>query len=532
MTELAAQHRSMVGRATIGDQLRRHAQHEPNKPAVIFYLAGGAREVYTYGSLNARVNRFAQSLQALGVGRGDVVGVMSRNSPDYITAWYACLKLGAMLTGLNFTFKEREISYQVNHSEAKVLIIEDIFAGRFDGVQEKLPSVTAYILSDPAGGGELPSGWLRFSDLVSEETTAVEPESDVTEYDVAMLQYTSGTEAFPKGVMIPHRNYLISTAPAWMSALGIKPDDVWLFLMPFFTIAGLGSMTTLTLVGATIILVQQIDAASALKMIADEGVTIMAQTPTFFLAMTQVPGFYDTDVSCLERCITYGGTVPKLMIDEWRKASPEIVWGTYWGQSELSQLGSVGWFATLDDVPDGDPTWIGKPVPQLEIRVVDPIGNDAEIGELICRSPSVMLGYYKDPERTAKTIRDGWLYTGDMVRVDGDGNLFFYDRVKDMIKTGGMNVSSQEVERVLYQHPAVYQTAVVGLPDPKWSEAVTAFVVPKPDHAGIQSEEIIAYCKEQLAGFKVPKAIYIVEALPIDTQGKLLKRELRRMYSQ
>lgn len=532
MTPLPSHHQSMVGRATIGDQLRRHAQHEPKKAAVIFYYADGTRELHTYGSLNQRVNRLALALQAQGVGRGDVVAMMSRNSPDYVTAWYASLKLGAMLTGINFTFKEKEITYQVNHAEPKVLIIEDIFVDRITGISQNLPSVQAFVMSNPTGAGSAPDGWHLFSDLVADGQPDHEPESDVTEWDVAMLQYTSGTEAFPKGVMIPHRNYLISTAPAWMAGLGIKPSDIWLFLMPFFTIAGLGSMTTLTLVGATLILVQALDAKSALHMIADERVTLMAQTPTFFLAMTQVDGFYEADVSCLERCITYGGTVPQAMIDAWQKASPGIVWGTYWGQSELSQLGSIGWFGTLDDVPDKDPTWIGKPVPQLEIRVIDPMGNDAEVGELICRSPSVMLGYYKDEAKTADTIRDGWLYTGDVVRLDAEGNLFFYDRVKDMIKTGGTNVSSQEVERVLYQHPGVHQTAVVGIPDPKWQEAVTVFIVPKPGQEPVTPDEIMAHCKANMAGYKVPKAVYIVESLPTDTQGKLLKRELRRQYSQ
>jgi acyl-CoA synthetase (AMP-forming)/AMP-acid ligase II len=187
----------------------------------------------------------------------------------------------------------------------------------------------------------------------------------------------------------------------------------------------------------------------------------------------------------------------------------------------------VGWFRSLDDVPGQDASWIGRPVPQLEVRVVDAEGNDAEVGELICRSPSAMLGYYKDEARTDEVFRDGWLHTNDIVRQDAEGNLFFYDRAKDMIKTGGMNVSSQEVERALNQHPAVLMAAVVGLPDEKWSEAVTAFVVPRPG-VEVTPEALLAHCREQLAPFKLPKAVHLVEALPRDTQGKILKRELRR----
>ena len=517
-------------RATIGDQLRRHAQHQPDKPALVFYHPAGRREVLTYAALNERANRLANRLAALGIGHGDRIAMMSRNSPDYVIAWYAALKLGAPFTGVNFTFTETEISYQINHCRAKVLIVEDAFVAKITNATTPLPSIEQFVVSDVSGGDDAPAGWHRFSTLIADGSTD-EPAADVGEDDVAMLVYTSGTEAFPKGVMIPHRNYLISTTPAWMAALDVRPDDVWLFLMPFHTIAGLGSMTTLTLLGATLILAHSVDAATALDWIADDGVTLMAQTPTFYLAMTQVDGFATMDVGKLRRCLTYGGLVPKAMIDAWRAAAPSIVWGTYWGQSELSQLGSIGWFATLDDVPGGDPSWIGKPVPQLEIRVVDADGNEAETGELLCRSPSCMLGYLDDDERTSDVLRGGWLHTGDLVRIDADGNLFFFDRAKDMIKTGGMNVSSVEVERVLYQHASIMEVAVVGVPDDKWSEAVTAFAVARPGQ-DIDAAAVIAHCKEHLAPFKVPKAVHVVEALPKDTQGKILKRELRKLTSE
>ena len=511
-------------RATIGDQLRRHAQHQPDEAAVVFFHLDGRREEVSYAELNERANRLANRLRELGVGRGDRIAMMSRNSPDYVVAWYAALKLGAPFTGVNFTFTRTEIAYQVAHAEAKVLVVEDAFVPKAVESAPELGGVDVWVVSD-VSTGEAPDGWHRFSELVADGAPA-EPEGDVTEDDVAMVVYTSGTEAFPKGVMIPHRNYLISTTPAWMAALDVRPDDVWLFLMPFHTIAGLGSMTTLTLLGATLVLAHSVDAARAVTVIAEEGVTVMAQTPTFYLAMTQAPGFGVMDVGSLRRCLTYGGLVPRAMIDAWRKAAPGVLWGTYWGQSELSQLGSIGWFATLDDIPGGDPSWIGRPVPQLEVRVVDENGDDAETGELVCRSPSTMLGYLDDPERTDQVVRDGWLHTGDLVRVDADGNLFFFDRRKDVIKTGGMNVSSVEVERVLHQHPAVQEAAVVGQPDEKWSEAVTAYVVAGPG-AAVDPADVIAHCKEHLAPFKVPKALHVVEALPKDTQGKILKRRLR-----
>ena len=518
------QRETMIGRATLGDQLRRHAHHQPDKPALIFYHPTSGREVHTYRSLNDRANHFANAFLGMGVVRGDVIAFMSRNCPDYVAAYYGAMKIGAAVTGINFTFTEREIKYQVNHCEPKVIITEDVFADRFEPIADDLDSVEHFIVADVTGDAG-PTDWLRCSALTGH---ASEPEVPVHENDIALIQYTSGTEAYPKGVMIPHRNYLISTTPAWQAALGITPEERWLFLMPFFTIAGLGSTTILTQVGATLILVHAVDPPSAAQMMADEQVTIMAQTPTFYLQMTQVENFADYDLSALKRCLTYGGTVPKAMIDGWKKVNPDILWGTYWGQSELTQLGSTGWFADMDDIPAGDPTWIGKPVPQLEIRVVDDEGNDAEVGELVARSPSAMVGYYKDPDKTAEVFRDGWLHTGDLVRIDEEGNLFFFDRKKDMIKTGGMNVSSQEVERVVYGVPGVLQAAVVGVSDDYWSEAVTAFVVTAGD-TEVDPDAVIQACKENLAGYKVPKAVHIVERLPMDTQGKILKRELRSM---
>lgn len=517
---------SRLRRATIGDQLRRHAQHQPDKAALVFLHPRGGRQAVTYAELDRRANRLAHALAAMGVGRGDVVAMMSRNSPDYVTAWYAALRLGAAFTGVNFTFRPHEIAYQVDHAEAKVPIVEDAFVDAVAEAAEGFPSVRARIVSDVSGGGA-PDSWAVFSDLVAEGRPEDEPDAPVDEDDVAMVVYTSGTEALPKGVLIPHRNYLISTTPAWASSLGVEPSDVWLFLMPFHTIAGLGSMTTLTLLGATLVLAHTVDPARALEVVAAEGVTVVAQTPTFYLGMAQAEGFAGADLGRLRRCLTYGGLVPQAMISAWAAKAPEVRWGTYWGQSELSQLGSIGWFRTLEEIPGRDPTWIGKPVAQLEVRVVDAAGNDADEGELVCRSPSVMLGYLKDPDKTAEVFRGGWVHTGDLVRRDAEGNLFFLDRAKDVIKTGGMNVSSVEVERALYQHPSVLEAAVVGVADDYWSEAVTAFVVPRPGQP-VDPEALRAHCKELLAGFKVPKAFRGVDALPKDSQGKILKRELRR----
>jgi acyl-CoA synthetase (AMP-forming)/AMP-acid ligase II len=505
MSPLSRQHRSALGRATIGDQLRRHARTRPGKVAFVSYAP--ERVETTYGELDARANRFAHLLAGRGVGRGDVVAAMARNSVDVVAAYYGALKLGAAFTVVNPMLREHEVAWQLDHAGPAAVLVAPEFAAAVPGEPLLL-------------GPELDAELAALPDT--------EPDAEVDETDVAMLVYTSGTTAEPKGVLIPHRNYLVSTAPAWSWGLQTGPEDTWLFVMPFFTIAGLGSMTTLTLMGATLVLPATVEPAAALEIVEREGVTVIAQTPTFYLALAAQPGFGPAAVGTVRRCMTYGGQVAPAAIEAWSAAAPAARWGTYWGQSELSQLGTVGWFATLDDVPGGDPSWIGKPVTHLETRVVDEDGNDAELGELICRSPSVMLGYHREPERTAAVLRDGWLRTGDIVRVDGEGNLFFADRKGDMIKSGGMNVSSQEVERVLHTHPGVLRAAVVGLPDPYWSEAVTAFVVPRPGESP-DPDEMVAFCRKRLAAFKSPKAVHVVDALPVDGQGKVLKRELRKV---
>lgn len=524
-TPLADHHRAALGRSTLGDQLRRHAANQPHRTAVVSVAADGSRSAVSYAELNAMANRAAHVLAGQGVQRGDRVAMLARNRVEVIAVYYGALKLGAAFTVVNPLLKPHEMRQQLDHAEPRLLVVASELAGpagQAVGPAGDEPALPVAVL-DLDGTAE--TDWPAYPELAAAAPDD-DPDAEVDELDVAMLVYTSGTESAPKGILIQHRNYLTSTAPAWSWGLRTGPDDVWLFVMPFFTIAGLGSMTTLTMMGATLVLPAAVEPASALAIVRDEGVTVIAQTPTFYLALAGQPDFGPESVGTVRRCMTYGGQMTPSTIDAWAAASPEVVWGTYWGQSELSQLGTVGWFRTLDDIPGQDPTWIGKPVTHLEVRVVDADGTPSEIGELLCRTPSAMLGYFKDDERTREVFRDGWVHTGDMVRQDADGNLFFHDRIKDMIKSGGMNVSSQEVERTLMQHPGVLRAAVVGRADAYWSEAVTAFVIPKPDVV-LDPDEVIAFAKDRLAGYKVPKSVTPVEAFPTDAQGKILKRTLR-----
>lgn len=514
-----------VRRATFGDQLRRHAARVPDRAAIVALDSPlHERRVLTYRELNTKANQLANALASRGVRQGDVVATMGRNTPESVIAFWAAAKLGAAVTGVNYTFTAREIHYQLSHSEAKVLVCEDAFVAKVDALEEALPALTVRVVNN-AYADTASDAWLRLDALI-DEGDATEPDVDVDESTLGIIPYTSGTEALPKAVAIPQRNYFISMIPSYTTGIGLVEEDVWYYTMPFHTIAGMGMQIALLTLGNTIVLPFAVDPVKALAALVNEKVTVVGQTPTFFLQVIQAPGFAEADLTRIRRAITYGGTMPRAMFEGFKDAAPDLEWVTLWSQSELTQTPTIGRFRSLDDVPNGDPSWIGRPTAQLEVRVVDADGQDAPEGELICRSPGVMRGYHKNPEKTAEVLRDGWLHTGDNVRIDEHGNLFFMDRQKDMIKTGGMNVSSVEVERVLYQHPSILEAAVVGVADDYWSQLVTAFVVARPG-AQVDPDEVRAFCKEQLAAYKAPKSVQVVEALPKDTQGKILKRELR-----
>ena len=543
-TDLASILDTITGRATFGDQIRRHARNQPDRLALAYYGKSGERlDQVTYAELNARANQTARSLRERGVRHGDVVSIMSANSLDYATLYVAAAKLGAVTTGINRNFHDAEILYQIQHAEPSVILTESLLTGRIDAIRDQLPSIRLYLASasDGDAGSALDSAWTPLAELYADSVDASEIESDVRERDPLFTTYTSGTEAFPKAVLIPHRNYAVATVPGWalgapgptdeMSGGIVAHHDRWLHLTPLHTIAGIGNLSITLSAGATVIMPSVTEPDLSLALIEAERVTVTVQTPTFFLAAVRSPRFAEADLSSVERVLTYGATMPQAMIDGWNAKSARLKWGTYWGQSELTQLGTTGWFRTLDDIPGRDVSWIGKPVGTLELILVKEDGELAgvdEVGEAWCRSPGVMLGYYKDPERTAQTFEGGWLHTGDVMRRDANGHLFFLDRRKDIIKSGGYNVSSQEVEKLLYAHPEVSQVAVVGLPHEYWSEAVTAFVVQRPE-ASVSAEDLIAFCKERAVNYKVPKSVVFLSALPVDGQGKVLKRELRRL---
>jgi acyl-CoA synthetase (AMP-forming)/AMP-acid ligase II len=510
-----------IRRATLGDALARHARRTPDRPAIIGYDAAGNRSVLSYAELDALACQIANGLMELGVQKGDRVMLFARNSPWVAIAYWSALKAGAVITPMNPTLTEREIEYQLNHAGPTAVIIEEPEAERVQEMLGHLPHVPQVLTFSDQDGGALRRFAARYA--------PTEPDVDLDGDDPALLVYTSGTEDHPKGVILQHRNFLASTTPTWVYTDYVRATDVFLLMAPMYTVAGIGTLTTLQSIGATVVCLSTTAPDIVLDVITAEAITNTSQTPAFYARLVESDKFDSALLGTLRHCHTYGGLIARSVIARFATVAPNLTWATYWGQSELTQLGSVGYFRTLDDVPEGDLRWIGRPMPHLEVRVVDDNGNDVapgEEGELICRSPSVMAGYFNDPERTAEVIRGGWLHTGDIVRMDATGQLFFHDRKKDMIKTGGMNVSSLEVETVVMDIPGVREVAVVGLPDDRWSEVVTAFVVRTADGA-VDEARIRDISRKHLAAYKVPKAVRFVEALPRDEQGKVRKRMLR-----
>ena len=503
-------------RAALGDSIRRNAARRPEAIAVIFYEGGERREL-AYRALNERANGAANALIFLGVVPGDIVAVLGPSAVRSIEAYFGTLKAGAAFTTLNPALTAGELAYQIDHARPAVIVAHADAAAGLDkalAVAEHTPRVVRWDGVDDEWG-----------DLVT-SASVVEPEVDISEDALALLVYTSGTESLPKGVMIPHRNFMIATTPALAADRYLENDDRFLLLAPIHTMAGLGTLTNLMSIGAAVILADSMEPARVLEVIADAGVTNMSQTATFYGRLVASPEFEDADLSSMRQVHTYGGPIPTDMLSEIKRRAPQVVFATYWGQSELSQLGIIGWYRDPSEIPDDDARWIGRPLHVVDVRAVDEDGNDVEVGELVVRSPAVMAGYYRDPERTAEAVRGGWLHTGDIVRVADDGNVFFFDRLKDMIKTGGMNVSSLEVETVLAAHPSVGDVAVVGLPHPVWTEAVTAAVVPS-DGSAFNAAALLAHARDRLAGYKVPKAVHVVEEIPRDQQGKTVKRLVR-----
>lgn len=493
---------------TFADPIHRALQVAPNKIAVM-----DGEQSFTFAQLYDRSTRLVQGLRNLGLQDGDRVAILADNSHVYMETYLGVPAGGLVVVPLNTRHAAPELRYALEDSGAKVLITDRDVSNVGHSVPHQLN------IAD-------------YNALVDSVSAAPALGDGVTEDDLAGLFYTGGTTGKSKGVMLSHRN-LIANTFHWLMAVSHGPDDVELVMAPMFHAAGsngiLGAIWNTTLQITLGAFAPQV----ALDIIAEHGVTHTLGVPTMLSAMAEMQHSKPGLVSSL-KVISHGGSpIATEVVRRTHRAFPDAELVEVYGATELSPLTTVlRNEQLLTESPRARSC--GQSIPGTDVRIVDESGEPlpiGEVGEVVARGPNVMQGYWNKPEQTAAVLKNGAYWTGDLGYLDDEGYLFLVDRSKDMIVTGGENVYCTEVEEVLFQHPAVLEAAAFGVPDAQWGEAVHAVVVPRDEHSNVDPQELISYCREHIAGYKVPKAIDIQqEPLPKSGPGKILKRELRAPF--
>ena len=504
---------------TIGDICRRSARLWPDKTAVVF-----EQTRLTYHQLDERVNRLANALRSQGLSKKDRLAVLSENTHKYLEIYFAASKLGISVTPLNFRLADDEVCHIVDDSESTVFFVGDGYEDRVVSLKTSLSNIKLWISMD-----KKIDGFLFYEEMIS-KNTAEEPGLDPDEDEMAILMYTGGTTGLPKGVMMSHRGLMTAVAGAAIMC-GFRRDDITCFVLPLFHVSFWPAFSVLFVQG-TVVINRKPDLNGMLKLIQDEKCTHINAVPTLYGWMLQMADVDAYDLSSL-RLITYAGSpFPQELLKQCISKFGPIFEQAY----AMTECIGGTFLLKEDHVLEGERSKLlssaGKPCVIVDVSVKDEDDNDLppeKTGEIVIRGKSMMIGYWKNPELTARTIRNGWYHTGDMGYLDEDGYLFLVDRKADMIVTGGENVYPKEVEDVLYQHPAVAMAAVVSAPDEKWGERVQAAVVLKPDQSSSQ-EELIAHCKAFLARYKCPKAVQFWDQLPTTPVGKILRKDVKKKF--
>jgi len=494
---------------SIGDLPRRTAARLPDKLAVCF-----GETTWTYREFDAICNRLADGLPEPGLSAGDRVAILSRNSHAFAALRFALARIGGVLVPINFMLNAQEIAYILRSSGASALAVSDEFldTGSRASALDTRVSQTLRLS--------------RFDALLSGNTFA--PDVAVASDGLAQIVYTSGTESLPKGAMLTHDAVLWQYVSCIVDA-AIDAADVILHALPMYHCAQLDVfLGPAVYQGATNVIASAPAPDIVLPLIAEHRITSFFAPPTVWIGLLRSPLFDQLDHSSLIKGYYGASIMPVEVLREILRRVPQLrLWNLY-GQTEIAPLATV----LGPDEQLSKAGSCGRPALNVETRVVDDRMNDVvpgEVGEIVHRSPQLLTGYYDAPDKTAATFDGGWFHSGDLATVDEDGYITVVDRKKDMIKTGGENVASREVEEAIYRLPQVSEVAVIGLPDPKWIEAVSAVVVVKPGQA-LDAAALVAHCQQHLAGFKVPKHVFFCETLPKNPSGKILKRELRQQY--
>lgn len=507
---------------SIGDLLRRSARRYPGKTALICGAVS-----WSFAEMDAICNRLARGLLDLGIAKGDRVAVLSRNSHAFAALRFAVARIGAILVPINFMLNPDEINFILANSGAKLLAVGPDFVETGRAAAAKGSAVETLVWLPGEDPAVAPHGIGTFDGLLHDDASA--PNASVDSRDPAQIIYTSGTESLPKGAILTHEAVMWQYVSCIIDG-GMAVDDNVLHALPLYHCAQLDVFLGPAIyLGATSLITGKPTADNVLSLIAAHNINAFFAPPTIWIAMLRSPAFDRTDLSTLRKGYYGASIMPVEVLLELQRRLPGVKFWNFYGQTEIAPLATV--LAPTDQLPKAGSA--GKPAINVETRVVNPDMTDVgvgEVGEIVHRSPHLLSGYYNDPTKTAAAFAGGWFHSGDLATVDADGYITVVDRVKDMIKSGGENVASREVEEMIYRLSAVSEVAVVGLPDPRWIEAVTAVVVVKAGES-LEADAVIRHCAASMAHFKVPKQVIFVDSLPKNPSGKLLKRELRQRHA-
>ncbi|WP_367919034.1 acyl-CoA synthetase, partial [Nocardioides ginsengisoli] len=517
MTDIA-----LARQHALGDLPRRTAQRSPDKLAIV---DGDTR--LTFRDLEAHVDRTAAAIAAAGLTPGDRLALLSHNCWQFAVLNFAAARVGVVLVPINFMLGADEIAFILDHSGAKAFVAEDALVPVADAAlaAAEHPQVGTRMAIPLAGG--VPDGWTDIAAWLDHDGAA--PGVLVADDDPVRMMFTSGTESRPKGALLSSRALLWQYVSCTVDG-GMAADDVELHTLPLYHCAQLDCFLGVDVyLGATSIILPAPDPATILRTIAAEGVTKFFAPPTVWIGLLRHPDFAATDLSSLRKGYYGASPMPVEVLKELQHRLPDVRFWNFYGQTEMAPLATI--LGPDEQMPYAGSA--GRAALNVETRIVDdqdrpvPAG---EVGEIVHRSPHATLGYYGQDDKTADAFRGGWFHSGDLGYITESGHLYVVDRKKDMIKTGGENVASREVEEAIYTHPDVAEVAVFGVSHPRWIEAVAAVVVPKPG-AELTSDAVLAHARSVLAGYKAPKYVVIAEGLPKNPSGKILKRQLREEHA-